>query len=157
MITSDLSILRLKTEEVDLKKGEEIISLLEEELVNGVGLAAPQIEISKKVAIIRYEDYKINLINPKILEYYDPFIFKNEACLSIPGKEFNTRRYNKIIVEDLLGGKREVEGMLAVIYQHEIDHLDNVLLYDRDITRKMRNELCPCHSGRKWKKCHGKV
>jgi peptide deformylase len=156
MITTNIDKLRMKTSEVSLEESESIIPILEKELINGVGLAAPQIEIPKKVAIIRHEDYSINLINPEIISYEDPFIFEGEACLSIPDKEFNTRRYKKIVVRDLISGEKEIEGFLAVIYQHEIDHLNNILLFDRDITRKMRNEKCPCHSGKKWKKCHGR-
>lgn len=163
MIVTEEKILRTKCEDVLPEEVESLIQKLETELkdstVPGIGLAAPQIGISKKAAIIRVDDHVINLINPKIVESRDKFIFEGEGCLSFPGKQVRTWRHNEIVVENKIEPKKFIAtGLLAVVIQHEIDHLNNILLPDVEIKekRKMRpNELCFCGSSKKYKRCHG--
>jgi peptide deformylase len=167
MIITDESILRAKNEKVKKKEINEIISKLEESLASsdipGVGLAAPQIGINKRVAIIRIKtsDYEqnINLINPRIVDRRDGFVNKEEGCLSVPGKRFNTLRFREIVVEDDL----RPDGFIATDFEavaiyHEIDHLEGILVSDRAVGKNKigRNDLCPCGSKIKYKKCHGR-
>jgi len=143
MIITDYNKLIKKSEKVDLNEASEIINLLEKELhqsalhgAPGIGLAAPQIGIFKRVSIIRvpstgYKNLSVNLVNPQIVEKYDKAIFQNEGCLSFPGMNKRTWRYQEILV------KNEIEpysfiatGLFAVCIQHEIDHLDGIVLSD---------------------------
>lgn len=164
MITIDEKILRIKNELVLPEEINDLVKTLEKELDNsntpGIGLAAPQISINKKIAIIRTK-YSINLINPEIIELRHPFTMRGEGCLSVPGKKFNTLRFKEIVVKDFLNPDGMVAtGIEAVAIQHEVDHLNGILVMDRSIDIG-RNEPCPCgaiKNGKrvKYKKCHGK-
>lgn len=162
MIVTDPNQLRQPIEEVNLEEAKEIISKLEKELSaepHGIGLAAPQIGIKKKVAIIRFEE-DIDLINPVILERNQPVIMKSEACLSLPGLSVDTQRYKEVFVKDLQRPEGFVAtGNMAIALQHEIDHLEGILIIDRAIGKNKikRNAPCPCGSKLKYKKCHGKT
>lgn len=153
----------VKNEEVD-----EIIKLLENELelsrqqgFPGIGLAAPQIGLAKRAAIVRIDDVKINLINCKITKAYDKFIFKEEGCLSFPNRVENTYRFNEIVVEDNLvyPFSFSASGLIAVCCQHEIEHFNGKLFYEHKVLEKKKqspNEKCLCGSNIKYKKCCGK-
>lgn len=162
MITTDESVLRTPCINASREEAEEIIAQLEKELIEsarngqpGIGLAAPQIGIHKKVAIIRVGSNKIDLVNPIILNFYDEFTFKDEGCLSFPDKKVYTKRFNEIEVQNDFGNFIAT-GLTAVAVQHETDHLNNVLLTDRQLKPKLRpNDLCFCKSGKKYKKCCG--
>lgn len=167
MIITDISILRKKNDKVLSNEIEDIIAKLEYELkeseISGVGLAAPQIGINKKAAIIRYESNdgsgNINLINPVIVEKSSAFINKDESCLSFPGQFYNTQRYKEIyIIDDLHPSGFVAYDFVATIIFHEIDHLENILITDRVVGKNEigRNDLCPCGSNIKFKRCHGK-
>ena len=168
MIITNLSTLRNQNIDVSIEEGREIIKKLEYELknskVSGVGLAAPQIAINKKVAIVRAYGEKIDLINPKIIEKENGFVNFNEGCLSIPNIKVNTWRYRELFVKTDLYPKGFVcYGNIAVIIQHEIDHLESILMIDRSVGKGKinRNDPCPCgktinNKPVKWKKCHGK-
>lgn len=99
----------------------------------GVGLAAPQIGISKRVAVVDIGDGLFELINPVIIERYGEEIDK-EGCLSIPGIQGEVKRSAKVVVQcqDREGNLVQYagEGFLARAFQHEIDHLDGVLFVD---------------------------
>ena len=173
MLTFDESILRKKNEDVKPEEVKELISILERELneinrlgKNGIGLAAPQIGINKRIAIIRLSnkpnyDFKVDLINPKIIKSFDPIINKEEGCLSIPNKIIST---NEVHVINEIEGYEPIiaTNFLAIACQHEIDHLDGILMTDRQtkpIINKIKigpNEKCPCGSGLKYKKCCNK-
>lgn len=102
---------------------------------NGVGLAAPQIGILRRVVVIDVQDENglIELINPEIIhmegEQEGP-----EGCLSAPGRQGFVRRPNKVTVraQDRHGKWFELtgEGLLARAFCHELDHLDGVLYQD---------------------------
>ncbi|MBN2395683.1 MAG: peptide deformylase [Candidatus Atribacteria bacterium] len=101
----------------------------------GVGLAAPQVGISKRIIIIDTGEKGIMvLINPVIIKR-EGEIKEEEGCLSVPGIYSIVRRSSSVTVEalDLKGNKVQVsqEGFLAVALQHEIDHLDGYLFIDR--------------------------
>ncbi len=109
---------------------------------NGIGLAAPQVHINKRMFIYRNpdieEDDKINisvLINPIIEKITNDMEDDWEGCLSLPGMSGLVRRYKKIKYSGLdLNGKNisaEVEGLHARVIQHEYDHLDGILYTSR--------------------------
>ena len=112
----------------------------------GIGLAAPQVHISKQVMIFRIpkeeEEETINntieitaLINPKISKVSEETDTQWEGCLSIPGMTGLVKRYYKINYEgfDMKGNliKKEAEGLHARIVQHEFDHLKGILYLNR--------------------------
>lgn len=150
----------------------ELIATLEAELnnanrlgKNGIGLAAPQIGLGKDIAIIRLgEGLNLNLINCKIENGYDPVMFRGEGCLSFPGRIEDTIRYQEVHISSNLVEPHSfiARGFLAIAIQHEIDHLNSTLFMDRiapqnNTSLKIdRNDLCPCNSGIKYKKCCGK-
>ncbi len=100
---------------------------------DGVGLAAPQVGISKQVVIVDIGEGLIELINPKIVasEGVEEDV---EGCLSIPGKSGVVKRAKKVTVEaqDRNGNPFTIEGedLLARAFQHEIDHLKGILYVD---------------------------
>ena len=105
----------------------------------GVGLAAPQVGVSKRLAVIDIsakgaEIPLLILINPVILLKEGSIEFE-EGCLSLPEYTAKIERAEKVIVRamDRKGRETEMEaeGLLAIAMQHEIDHLDGVLLIDR--------------------------
>ncbi|MGB4266154.1 MAG: peptide deformylase [Limnochordia bacterium] len=101
--------------------------------VDGVGLAAPQVGVSKKIAVIDVGEGPIALINPKIIEGSGEDI-DVEGCLSVPGKQAYVKRMATVKVQAFNEkGKPvqiEAEGLLARALQHEIDHLNGILFTD---------------------------
>ncbi len=105
----------------------------------GVGLAAPQVGVSKRLAVIDVstkgaEMPLLVLINPVILQREGSIEFE-EGCLSLPEYTAKMERAEKVTVRtvDRRGKEMEMEaeGLLAIALQHEIDHLDGILLIDR--------------------------
>lgn len=100
----------------------------------GVGLAAPQIGISKRVVVVDTGEGLIELINPVIItqEGEDTDI---EGCLSIPEVVGEVTRAAKVIVEamDRHGNRKNytAEGLLGRAFQHELDHLEGILFIDK--------------------------
>ena len=103
---------------------------------NGVGLAAPQIGILKRIAVIDVGDGLIELINPEIISMSGSEI-ADEGCLSVPGKYGKVDRPTRVTVHatDRDGTKYEItgEGLLARALCHEIDHLDGTVFVDKVI------------------------
>lgn len=106
---------------------------------NGVGLAAPQVGVLKRLIVVdtspRQENQSlIVLINPEITDL-EGEILSEEGCLSLPGFTTRLKRKEKVIVKGLDRNGREIEieatGLLARALQHEIDHLDGILLIDK--------------------------
>lgn len=100
---------------------------------NRAGLAAPQVGISKRLAVIDCGDGLIELINPKIITKSGEQIGP-EACLSMPGLVGTVNRANHVVVKTLTRSGKvstvEGKGFLARCLQHEIDHLDGILYID---------------------------
>lgn len=101
----------------------------------GVGLAAPQVGISKRVIIVQTEDDKrYALANPKIIARSG---LQNglEGCLSCPGAQGSVLRSQKVTIRGLNYDNEEVEfeveDFTARAFQHEIDHLDGILFIDK--------------------------
>jgi peptide deformylase len=138
--------IRLSTDEILRKKSKEvleitprIITLLDDMLetmedYNGVGLAAPQVGVLKRVIIINVGDGLIELINPVIEEALDTQK-RVEGCLSIPGKTGVVKRPSYIKVKGVDRYNKEViieaTELLAIALSHEIDHLNGVLFTDK--------------------------
>jgi peptide deformylase len=123
----------------------------------GVGLAAIQVGWNKSVLIYDISPAENGhsvqvLINPRIVDQEGEMLSEDEGCLSVPEFTADVKRYSSIIVEgvDREGGpvKLEAEGMLAIVLQHEIDHLNGKLFIDhisalkRQLyTRRMKKKL----------------
>ncbi len=101
---------------------------------NGVGLAAPQVGISKRVVVVDIGNGVHELINPEIKNLSDKTYLDQEGCLSIPGKSAKVERAYKIKVTALNREGKEFEleakGLLARVIQHEVDHLEGKLFTD---------------------------
>jgi peptide deformylase len=108
---------------------------------NGVGLAAPQVGINKRLMVFNPEGaakawlQEVVLVNPVIVGKSKPTDVEIEGCLSFPGMGGEVRRHEWVKVESTrLNGKKfkvKYEGWKARIFQHEFDHLDGVLYIDR--------------------------
>ena len=176
-----------KLKEVSVEEGlviaEELFQILNKR-GDGIGLAANQVGIDAQVAVVNVREPLV-LINPKYIKKENEIVY-GEGCLSFPGHAIRTKRYRDIIisteqeesnwyfsgVEENSDGKsgwdkgnmkqdQELRLLEAVCVQHEIDHLNGITIYDREIKleptkvkKKVgRNDPCPCGSGKKHKKC----
>lgn len=101
---------------------------------NGVGLASSQVGILKRVIVVKDEDKILALVNPKIVRGEIEEI-STEGCLSFPQKIAEVKRFYKIKfkAQDEKGKKinQSAEGLVSRIIQHEIDHLNGILLPER--------------------------
>lgn len=113
----------------------------------GVGIAAPQVGILRRmIAVQRFdkpgEPFEIYL-NPKIVEYSAETAPGREGCLSIPDRSGEVKRAQRITLryrdEQFAERLERISGFTAVIFQHEIDHLDGILYTDR-MERELRQE-----------------
>ncbi len=131
-------ILRKKCRAVDTID-DKIITLLDDMIdtmhqADGVGLAAPQVGILKRIAVIDVGEGVIELINPEITKTEGKET-NVEGCLSVPGKWGTVERPQKVTVRatNRQGKEYEItgEGLLARALCHEIDHLDGVVFVDK--------------------------
>ncbi len=146
----------------ELKKVSSIIEKLDDDVIelvrtmsdtmlknNGIGLAAPQIGVKKRLIIVDEravgsESKIIAMVNPQILSYESFYEEHDEGCLSVPGfygKVSDRRRYIKLKYLDLQEEERivELDNFLSVVVQHEIDHLNGILFIDRmNFVEKLR-------------------
>lgn len=101
---------------------------------NGVGLAAPQVGILKRIIVIDVGHGPLILINPEVVETNGE-VEDREGCLSVPGQEGNVIRpqYVKVNAQDREGNPIEIQGedLLARALCHEIDHLNGILYTDK--------------------------
>lgn len=131
---------------------EEIVGLAEhmaETMYNasGIGLAATQVGVSKRLLVADIsprepESDLIVLVNPEIIAAEGEVIIE-EGCLSVPEYQAEVKRHEKVTVRGLdLSGEEvtiEADGLLAIVLQHEIDHLNGVLFIDR--ISKLKRDL----------------
>ena len=152
MIVTDKKQLNIKCEPCSsIEEGEEIaVKLLKEltESKNGIGIAAPQIGIQKRVCIVNVPTVNnkepIILINPEIVEKSEEKFAFTEGCLSFPNQTVKTMRHKNIKIKaDNVGGYlyftadsvREDDVSYAyetACVQHEIDHLDGITMFERE-------------------------
>nr|NNM89942.1 peptide deformylase [Bacilli bacterium] len=120
---------------------------------NGIGLAGPQVNIAKRIAVVDVEDGKgrLDLINPVILEGRDEELGP-DGCLSIPGLYGDTMRYKwiRVRMQNLEGEYVEFEetDFRARCIQHEIDHLDGILFTSKAV-RLYREDDVPASPRKK--------
>ena len=131
---------------------EEVITLVDqmvETMYNapGIGLAATQVGVAKQLLVADIaprgpESELIVLINPEIVAAEGEVIFE-EGCLSVPDYQAEVKRHEKVTVRglNLQGEEIEIkaEGLLAIVLQHEIDHLNGMLFIDR--LSKLKRDL----------------
>ena len=122
---------------------EDMIETMHE--ADGVGIAAPQVGVLRRIAVVEVEEQYV-LINPVITEM-EGDQFNEEACLSVPGRAGKVHRPTRVVCEcmDLDGKPRvyEGEGLTAVCFCHEIDHLDGILFKERvigELTADVRSQ-----------------
>jgi len=177
MIITEEAKLRILCEAVSsVEEGEEIGTQLLKELTeskNGIGLAANQIGINKRVCVINVKEPLV-LINPRIVEHSEEQFMFPEGCLSFPGKHVRTGRHVSVVVEtDNHEGKLSFsaeseninDAFECACVQHEIDHLDGITMFDRSVIAQPhrapakigRNERVTITDGKetkelKWKK-----
>ena len=177
MIITEIKKLQTICEAVSsVEEGEEIgVQLLKEltESKNGIGLAANQIGINKRVCVINVKEPLV-LINPRIVERSEEQFMFSEGCLSFPKKYVRTGRHISVTVEtDNHEGKmvfsadsKDInDAFECACVQHEIDHLDGITMFDRAVIAQPvrvpekigRNERVTITDGKetkelKWKK-----
>lgn len=131
----------LKTRATPVDKFDEVLKQLAEEMLEtmreheGVGLAANQVGRLKRVLVAAQEEEEYVIINPVIIESGAENEKDMEGCLSIPEIHVEVERSVHVTItgQDLSGGRIRLEatGLLARILQHEMDHLNGVLILDR--------------------------
>lgn len=161
ILTQPNPILRHKC--TSISEAEDTLSALEMALLDpldgeyvGVGLSANQIGRTDRVAIIRYGDYHLDLVNPRIVAHSPSRKGSTEECLSVIDFKTTIMRWEQITVAtDNYSQALIINNFdVARTIQHEIDHLDGKLICDYQ--KVGRNDLCPCGSNLKYKKCCGK-
>ena len=160
----DDPVLRRKAKKV-VKVTPELRQLLDDmvetmRVAPGVGLAAPQVGVSERVIVVEYAEDDdeedgapppkkklYTLINPEIIWASEDMVDGTEGCLSIPGWLGDVSRHEAIAIKALNRSgqkvKINVEGWLARIFQHEIDHLDGVLYIDRLVSPDTLRRVTP--------------
>lgn len=130
------------------KKLHKLLDDMKETLVdaNGVGLAAPQVGILRRVVVVDTGEEILELVNPELLETSGEQV-GSEGCLSVPGKYGIVKRpnYAKLRAYDRDGNEFEVEGeeLMARCFCHELDHLDGIVyteIMERYLTDEELNE-----------------
>lgn len=139
-------ILKKKTKPITDEKIKELYEELVASMISydGLGLAAPQIGIGKSIAVVSEKvdeglDNPILLINPEIIECSGKQSMV-EGCLSISGVTSEIPRYESVKVETGSRNNRKIivaHGLLSIVLQHEIDHLNGILILDRLKIHKM--------------------
>jgi peptide deformylase len=109
---------------------------------NGLALAAPQIGVQKQVVVWDFGEDPQTIFNPEVVEADGEWVYE-EGCLSIPGLYVEIVRPKTVLVRgvDLDGDviEREADELEARMFQHELDHLNGVLMFDR-MTADQRKE-----------------
>lgn len=140
VVTEEDEILQKRAKEVTAID-KKIITILDDMLetmrdYDGIGIAAPQVGVLKRMFIVEVDDKLIELINPEILETEGSQLGK-EGCLSVPGIIGTVERpaYVKMAGLDRKGNRVEIEGteLTAVALCHEYDHLEGILFVDKAI------------------------
>ena len=161
-----LEVLRCKCSDIEsLEEANVIIRLLEYVAKDYPGecltVTAPELNVMKKVAIIRTPDIEIDLVNPKIIAKSGDIISFKENCFSF-SESLNCRRYNKITLQNGFDSKETVlTGNSAILVQHAVDHLGGLLYFDKTIKlaiirnhgKILPKDFCPCGSQERFTKC----
>jgi peptide deformylase len=144
----DSIMLRTKCEDVVPDSADAVLQNLikrmyttvNDSLTKGVGIAAPQVGILKNIIWVQRYDKPSNpfevYLNPKIIQYTKKKLNWVEGCLSVPGRRDTTTTRSYAILLDYLKPDKShmiemIEGFTAIIFQHEIDHLNGIIYLDR--------------------------
>ena len=147
IITSENPVLRRKAKKVQ-KITPQLQALVDDMVetlhaADGLGLAAPQVAVSERLFVAEIEESEEHPGSGKLYVVFNPeYVFRSnekadgpEGCLSIPGWAGEVARHHRVVIKGLdRHGKRvriEAQGLLARVFQHEMDHLDGVLFTDR--------------------------
>lgn len=148
----DEKVLRTKASSFDFSRSKKDIKDLIKGMrqimkeYDGIGLAANQIGLLERIFIAYGKDKRgklkfYALFNPEIIKTSDETNISDEGCLSIPGITGEVERYNEIVLQaqDETGKKVKIlaVGLLARVFQHEMDHLNGVLFIDK--AKKINN------------------
>ncbi len=111
---------------------------------SGIGLAAPQIGVQKQIFVWEVDDEAMVIINPEIVESRGEWVY-DEGCLSIPGLYVEMLRPNEVLMRglDLDGNELEIEAseLMGRLFQHELDHLNGMLMFDRMTADQRKDAL----------------
>ena len=121
--------------EIDSKIAKLVADMIETMYeAPGVGLAAPQVGVEKRLFVYDIGDGPATILNPRITESDGEWVYE-EGCLSVPGLYFEIVRPAQVHLEgiDLDGNAVSIEAseLLGRVFQHEVDHLDGILLLER--------------------------
>ena len=145
------SVLRMRTLEVQdfdknlIRLAERMKTLMRE--ANGVGLAANQVGLLQRLFVFQADDDEQPraLVNPRIVERSDEVVSDDEGCLSLQGVLVPVERHARVTLESRDERGREVRlelsALAARVAQHELDHLDGVLILDRTTPEHRRAAL----------------
>lgn len=126
---TDVDILRTETQQLI----DQLMETMAEE--NGVGIAAPQVGEHLRIIIVETPHGVQAFINPEITSRSVRMVSSIEGCLSVPGISGAVKRHSsvKVKAKNRQGEMVEIKanGLQAIIFQHEIDHLDGILFIDR--------------------------
>jgi peptide deformylase len=144
-------VLRMKANDVEEFDGDlaKLIERMQHLLhdANGVGLAATQLGVLRRVFIFQPDpdEEPRALVNPRLAEGSDEREFDDEGCLSLTGVVIPVERHERVAIEatDPEGKevRLELEGLPARVVQHELDHLDGILIIDRTTPEARREAL----------------
>ena len=137
-----------------VRLADEMVDVMYE--APGTGLAANQIGVQKQLFVYDVGDGPVTIVNPEIVESRGEWVY-DEGCLSIPGLYVEILRPKEVLLKgwDLDGNEVEIEGdeLMGRVFQHELDHLNGVLMFERMTTeqrraamaewRRMRDEPAP--------------
>jgi peptide deformylase len=130
----------------EVERDEDVSELLdamwlEMKESRGIGLAANQIGVLKRVIIINAKGFSQEFINPVITKKYGGKAMSVEGCLSFPGIQVKVSRYKNIVIEGLDGNmnpvKRKLKGLQAYCAQHEVDHLNGITIESKMKARRI--------------------
>lgn len=138
LVHANALVLRQKAKRVPAVT-PEILRLLDDmegtmHVFEGIGIAAPQVGESLRLAVVCLGELPVQLVNPEIVWKSDEQVLGDEGCLSLPGVRVVVPRANsiKVAFTDRDGQRQEwrLSGLDARVVQHEVDHLDGVLILD---------------------------
>lgn len=140
LVEASDQVLRLKTRDYEESEIGDLSGLIADmydtlEHKRGVGLAAPQVGISRSLFVISIMETKKVFINPAVVNASDSMIVAEEGCLSLPGLRLKVNRPEAVTATWLdQNGERQIadlEGLWARAWLHEFDHLQGVMIDDR--------------------------
>ncbi len=142
-------ILKSRAREIDVTTDDalrELVRSMAETMYeeNGIGLAAPQVGVDKRLIVFDVDDRLAALCNPVIVEASEETLVEEEGCLSVPGVSVPVERSRRVVCNGQTLEGRDISidasDLLARVLQHEIDHLDGVLILDR-APAELRKEI----------------